>query len=211
VKGLDSLQLLLSRKNQRFLCVDNAWPKPSAVKHVAIIDHVAEPPLSDEELARLTRRLGEDSQLAKLYSKYGSLRLYCDSIGDASAFYIARPSEWVKLFFEFQQWMEGLNREEREEFVPRWVDQGVVFGEVPNSGNYFLMAMTGDESGRVYEFEHDGFEFIERGADLSAFLEYLSVVDEGLIQDILTHTRYSDGESDIQWLVNEYHFDEPAL
>ena len=153
-------------------------------------------------MASIVSRLGDDSQLTKFYSNFGSLRLYCDSIGDASAFYIARPSEWLKLFFRFQQWVDGLKKKEREELVPKWVDQSVVFGEVPNSGNFFLMAMTGAESGRVYEFEHDGFEFIERGGDLSEFLEYLSVVDEGLIRDILTHTRYSDGSGETADLAN---------
>jgi hypothetical protein len=50
-----------------------------------------------------------------------------------------------------------------------------------------------------------------RGRDIDEFLGYISTVDDGLIEDILTYTRYSDGVSDIQWLASKYLFDESAL
>ena len=42
----------------------------------------------------------------------------------------------------------------------------VVIGEVPQSGNYYLYVTKGDNQGKVFQFEHDGFEFIEMGNDL---------------------------------------------
>ena len=82
-----------------------------------------------------------------------------------------------------------------------------VIGEVPNSGNYFMVPLCGEDIGKVFEFEHDGFEFIEAGTSFSDFLNGKSVVTDELLQEILGHTRYSDGVSDTQWLCESYQFD----
>jgi hypothetical protein len=70
-----------------------------------------------------------------------------------------------------------------------------------------MMPTKGDESGKVFLFDHDGFEFVEMGADLGAFVEKITTVNDDLMQSIPGHTRYSDGESETQWLAKEYLYD----
>ena len=211
MKGLQSLETLLKRKNQRFACIDSGWPEPGPEKFTAHIQHVAELPLSPEELKTLKEQVGAVPQLIAVYERYSSVRLYCDTIGDDSAFFLAHPGEWPDLKNGFKMWCDGLTDSEMEELLPDWLEDCIVVGEIPQSGNYFLIPMSGNDLGKVIEFGHDGFEFIERGSDVSAFLEYISTVDNELIEDILTYTRYSDGKSNIQWLANEYQYEAPAL
>ena len=65
----------------------------------------------------------------------------------------------------------------------------------------------GDNKGKVFQFEHDGFEFVEMGKDLYSFIDKIATVTEELVDDILGHTRYSDGKTDVQWLAQMYEFD----
>jgi hypothetical protein len=170
------------------------------------------PPLDVESLAQLRAQIGDLPEVLEFYRKYGTVRLYCDTIssdviGHASAYYIAPPETWPELREGFEPWLEDLSGDERDELLPKWIDNYVVIGEVPNSGNYFLVPLEGEERGKVYEFEHDGFEFIEGGKNLAEFLTSKSTVTEELLQEILTHTRYCDGKSDTQWLCESYHYD----
>ncbi len=208
-----ALDTLLARKNQRFVCNDNGWPKPGKYQHIAHITHETSPALDTNELALLNEKTGNLPQLAMLYARYGSVRLYCDSVFNepwgcyASAFYLAHPSEWEELSLCFNAWLDGLDSEEEEELLPAWLEHHVVIGEIPSSGNYFLLALQGEEAGSVFEFEHDGFEFIKQGDSLDDFITHWCTVSDALLRDIASHTRYFDGTTDTQWLVTRYEHD----
>lgn len=205
MRGLQSLDALLARKNQRFACVDTGWPQPGPQRFTAQIVHHTDPPLGKVQLDQLGRLFGDIPQLTELYGRYGSVRLYVDTIGGDSAFYIATPDEWHGLRNHFQMWLDIV--EDDDDDLPAWLDDMIVIGEIPASGNYYMVPTRGKKTGEVYLFDHDGFSFTRMGADLSAFLEYVTTVDDELIEEILTHTRYSDGETDTQWLAQEYLYD----
>src|SRR5690606_30671742 len=78
------LEALLARKNQRFVCKDLGWPEPGPERFVARITHEVTPALSDEELAELRKQIPSVAQLAELYSRHGSIRLYCDTVANPS-------------------------------------------------------------------------------------------------------------------------------
>jgi len=208
----DKLQQLLAHRNPRFVCRVAGARKGGPDKHIAHIDHVITPPVDADTLAGMRSQLGELPELFAFYERYGSLRLYRDSvdspgIGCASAFYIAPPEAWAELRSDVGDWFSQLDEDEAAEFLPDWVSDCVAIGEVPNSGNYFLMPMVGEERGKVFEFEHDGFEFIERGASFEDFVEKLADVNEELLRDIGGHTRYDDGVTDYQWMPSAYLHD----
>ena len=210
-----SLTELLQRRNQRFVCTDTGWPEPGPARHVAMIRHEVSPPLDEPALVALQAQIGNLTELLAFYRRWGSVRLYCDSVvqepvGCASAFYIAPPGEWDDLKERFEAWTESLGDDERAELLPPWVDHCVAVGEVPNSGNCFLVPLAGPELGRVFEFEHDGFEFIERGAGFAVFVDTLCTVNDALLSEILGHTRYADGHSSVQWLCRQYLCDAPG-
>jgi len=70
----------------------------------------------------------------------GSLRLYSEPVSGESAFYIGAPPQWQHLDEDLRCW-EGLSEQEEEEPLPSWVDDCVVFGEIPGSGNYLMMPL----------------------------------------------------------------------
>ena len=201
----ESLDILLQRKKQRFIC-KHGWPDPSPPQHVVQIEHRISPALNPDELQRLSRQFTELPELVSFYSKFGSLRLYSQIDADESAYYIAGPDEWEALKSSLTGWIEDLDEDEKSELLPDWISDVVVIGEIPKSGNYFVIPLTDEYMGRVYEFEHDGFEFIERGKNFVDFLDKLTVVDDELLEDICGHTRYQDSRPDSQWLVEKYQF-----
>jgi len=209
--NFSSLDDLLQRKNQRFICKGNR-SRPEGF--VANIMHEVTPPLDPVKLELLRAQVADVPQLVELYRKYGSVRLYLDTKmyepwgHSCSAFYIADPEEWIDLKDGFQSWIEDLGKEEAEEILPSWINSYVVIGEIPNSGNYFLVPMTGDELGSVYEFEHDGFEFIKHANSIVDFVSLISTPTDELVRAISGHARYFDGVSDTQWLARHYEFDE---
>lgn len=207
MQGLKTLETLLARRNQRFRCVATGQPQPGPDVFTAQIVHYSEPPHGPAQCEQLNRLFPDIPQLAEFYAHYSSVRLFVDPIGGDSAFYIASPDEWHGLKSAFEMWTDGLNEEDKG-LLPVWLDSCLVIGEIPTSGNYFLMPTTGEHAGKVFLFDHDGFEFSEQGADLSKFIERVSTVDETLLQEIPGHTRYADGETDTQWLAREYSYDQ---
>ncbi len=208
MSGMAEFKALLARKNQRFVCRGTGSPDPGSKTFVAHVEHRIETPPSPSVREPFLKRLRHIPELATFYEQYGSARLYCDTNGPDAAFFIGDADDWGALKSSLSLWFRDLSAEEKGRYLPEWIDACVVFGEIPMSGNYLLLPMSGEFAGHVYEFEHDGFEFIRRGRNFDEFLSYVSTVDDALIQDILCHTRYSDGETEIQWMADKYEFDE---
>lgn len=203
------LQALLGHRRPRLLCTPASNFGTDATHFTAFIDHAVTPPLDATTLRELREQLGDLPPVLAFYERYGSARLFRDlkeqrGIGRASAYYIAPPDEWPALHSDAEDWFSGLSDDEAEEILPDWISDYVVVGEIPNSGNCYLMPLVGDQRGAVFEFEHDGFEFIERGADFEAFVEALASVDPDDIVRIGGHTRYTDGATEAQWMPIAY-------
>jgi hypothetical protein len=210
-----SLRALLKRKNQRFVCTNGGWPSGIREEFVAQLCHDVTPALDDRALAAVAKQTGDIPQLLEFYRHWGSARLYRDTIPKwfesqmyyAAAFYIAPPQEWAYQRMAFQDWLANLSADEERELLPDWINAYVVIGEIPNSGNSLLVPLEGVDKGKVFEFEHDGFEFIERGKDFAEFVDWLCTVDEELLGDISCHTCYTDGTTEAQWMCRAYLFD----
>src|SRR5204862_4744697 len=41
--------------------------------------------------------------------------------------------------------------------MPSWFHEGIVFGEIPQSANHFVIQPGGDEAGQVFYCDHDDF------------------------------------------------------
>lgn len=207
MKGLQSLETLLARRNQRFVCVGTGWPEPGQKKFTAEIVHYTEPPLGNVQIEQLKRLFPDIPQLAEFYSHFGRIHLFVDPIGGDAACYLGSPDEWHALRKHFQMWPDSLTEDESD-LLPDWLENSLTIGEIPTTGNYYLMPTRGEHTGKVFLFDHDGFEFNERGGDLGEFLKRISTVDEAFVTELSGHTRYSDGETDTQWLAKEYLYDQ---
>jgi hypothetical protein len=211
----ERFERLLRRRDQRFVCTDDLWPVPSPARHVARIEHDVGPPVDAATLDAVAARVGNLPEVIEFYRRCGAARLFRDtiaveSIGYDSAYYIAPPEAWPDLRECFAPWLDGLSDEERAELLPTWLDDYVVIGEGPHSGNYFLLPLVGPARGRIVEFEHDGFEFIERAPNLADFLDSLATVTDARLEEIRGHTRYADGKTPTQWLCLQYLHDDES-
>ena len=205
----EQLQSLLSHHLPRLVCVPASGYGTTETEHTVFIDHEASPPLDAGAVRELRAQFGDLPHLLAFYECYGSARLFRDlkaqkGIGRASAYYIAPPDAWPELRSDLTDWFADLSEEETEELLPDWISDCVVVGEIPNSGNYFLVPLVGENRGHVFEFEHDGFEFIERGENFEDFVESLASVEPEHLRTIGGHTRYTDGSTEAQWMPVAY-------
>lgn len=137
--------------------------------------------------------------LREFYAIFAELALYVDEEGGEAAFFVAHPSQWPELADDFRQWLDGVDDDDSD--LPDWVNRCIVVGEIPHSGNYLLIATTGAQAGRVFEFEHDGFEFVELAETLPAFITQLLDLDAARLNAIASHLRFMVAGDDRQWWI----------
>lgn len=140
-------------------------------------------------------------RLREFYATFGSILFYHDEKSGDAARHLAPVGQWGELHEEFSDWIADLDEDERDEILPAWIDSCLVIGETPRSGNYILVATEGDESGQVYEFDHDGFEFTPAAKDIVEYVEKLLKPDDARLTDMASHMRFIDGDPMAQWWI----------
>jgi hypothetical protein len=190
---LASLEEAVCEHTGQFLC--ERINAPSETKIVAF-RHVVHPPVAFDPLPKVGR-------LSDFYETFGSVVFDFDEQSGDAAKCIASPSDWGQLSELFDDWVAILDEQERGEVLPDWIDDCLVIGEEPHTGNYILMPTAGDASGRVFLFDHDGFEFFEEAEDLIQYVKRLLSPDDDLLRDIASHMRFAEGDRTIQWWIRE--------
>lgn len=140
-------------------------------------------------------------KLKEFYETFGSLCLYYHQPSECSALYIGSPDEWEELADSFVGWVENLDEDEREELLPDWIDGCLVIGEIPRSGNYVLVPTQGEKAGYIFEFEHDGFEFIEEAKNIEDYIQAMLNPDGVRLVNIAGHMRFVEGDPMEQWWI----------
>lgn len=141
------------------------------------------------------------SGLADFYDTFAWLDLYRDPDSGDSAFHIGTPEEWPALEEGLRDWFDGLDDDEREELLPAWIDDCVVIGEIPMSGNYLLVPLSGPQKGHVIEFDHDGFEFSDLGENLEQFVRRAMAPDTRSLTAMAAHLTFSGAGDSSQWWI----------
>ncbi|AMK76072.1 MULTISPECIES: SMI1/KNR4 family protein [Methylomonas] len=158
--------------------------------------HVVDAPEDSNDLPTVGR-------LRDFYETFGGILFYYDKKSGDAAKRIAPSSEWAELHADFSDWLEPLDEDERLEILPDWIDTCLVIGETPRSGNYILVATEGPTAGRVFEFDHDGYEFTDEAADIVEYVEKLLKPDGIKLVDIASHMRFIEGDPMVQWWIRE--------
>lgn len=129
--------------------------------------------------------------------------MYLDEQSGDAAYFVASPSQWSELDSYFRPWLDGLDEDEAADYLPTWIEDCIVVGEIPQSGNYLLVPTSGPDAGKVFEFEHDGFEFLELGASLPDFVERTLDVDSRRLTAMASHLRFVTPNEGRGWWINE--------
>lgn len=158
--------------------------------------HIGSPP-------NTTLTVPDVQGLRQFYGTYEQLTMYIDERTGEAAYYLASPSQWSELEGDFKPWLDGLEDDEVAEFLPTWIDDCIVVGEIPQSGNYLLIPTSGPDAGKVFEFEHDGFEFIELGKSLPDFVAHALDLDSRRLTAMASHLRFIAPGEDSQWWIQE--------
>lgn len=141
--------------------------------------------------------------LREFYSTFGSILFYHDPRSGDAGKYLAPVSTWSELHEFFSDWIEGLEEDEREEILPEWIETVLVIGETPHSGNYILVPTEGAEAGHVFEFDHDGFEFIHEAGSVVEYVQRLLKPDDSKLTEIASHMRFVESDAMVQWWIRE--------
>lgn len=185
-------QAVLAHKGS-FLCKRVNDDKETRIIHFC---HEVQPPVGGAEVPSLPG-------FQDFYDTFGSITFYLDrESGDAAA-YVADPSEWAALHTDFSSWVDDLDEDERMELLPDWIEDILVIGEEPHTGNYLLTPATGREAGVVFLFDHDGFEFTEQAATLVEYVEKLLDPGDHELTMMASHMRFAGGDRSVQWSICE--------
>lgn len=143
-------------------------------------------------------------RLREFYKTFGSVLFYHDEKSGDAARRLAPTTEWEYLDAAFSDWIDDLNDEEREDTLPDWIGSCLVIGEAPHSGNYILVATKEPAKGRIFEFDHDGFEFTEVANNVIDYAKKLLKPDAKRLTDMASHMRFVEGDPKVQWWIREF-------
>ena len=90
-----------------------------------------------------------------------------------------------------------------EDRMPTWLREGIAFGEIPHSANFFVVGV-GEDAGKVYYADHDDFRESPIAENLEELLDRIRSNPANFLYQCGCYTRYSDGKTDRQWIPKEY-------
>lgn len=205
---IEKIREFVGQPHPRFLCFGAGGLREENKKFVARVNNYLHKPPSSEEIKRLKSITEEPlpEDFLEFYSRFNGITLYQDSLLNTSGFaavgiYIAPISDWEQLQEGMQDWLEPISDEDDDS---DWFENAIVFGEVPNSGNYFFLSLSGSKKGKIIYFSHDGLEFEEYASGLAEFLEKITLNPAKVLYDLGCYARYTDGNTDIQWIPESY-------
>lgn len=167
--------------------------------------HILGDESSPELLQLLENYIGDLPELLNLYRICGELKLYWDPVSDDSAYIIGSCARWQSFHDGMMSWVGILSDTEKAELLPVWFENALVFGEIPQSGDYLLIAGDGDEKGKIYRFYHDGFEFVRFASSVGEMIEKMFTLDADHLLDIATDIRFMEMKEPYeQWWIKEY-------
>ena len=142
----------LGQSDPSFWCVASGDQSKSSIL-VKVTHEINPPPSPDEfaKLAELPKQVSE--QLEDFYRERNGFTLYQDTLFEAAGIRVFQINEWEEKATEMREWYEDLSAEEDVDSV---ID-GLVIGEVPQSGNYFVMPRRGLQIGKVFYVDQDGW------------------------------------------------------
>ena len=176
----------------------------SGPRFLARIHHILAPPASTASIAQIRQMLGRHvDQAEAFYQRHDGSVFYRDTKSDAAGIMIIPVELWKKATNEMRSCFEHLADEPEND--PDHIMTGIAIATVPRSGNYFVMPVEGPSAGKIFYADHDGWYEAAFADDFNGFLSRITCEPVKLLaEDVGCYTRYSDGETDTQWIPEEY-------
>lgn len=180
-----------------------AGDRTESLAVLARVKHRVGRPATSKALADIDNWLGNAATgLQRFYELHDGLLLYRDTRSDAAGIDFFKSAELDSRTEEMRESMQAMGFEQAD--MPSWFEQGLVFGEIPRSANYFVIQSTGDEAGQIFYADHDAYDPAPLAASFDEFLRLIVDDPAGFLNERGCYTRYSDGKTDKQWIPKEY-------
>ena len=142
------------------------------------------------------------TEIRKFYELHDGAVLYQDPLSDAAGieFFVIRS--WAKQTREVRKSLDAMGFPLEE--MPEWFSSGIVFGEIPNSANGFLLATNQTDEGKIFYIDHDDFRDQPLANTFNEFLGLVVSDPAELLLRVGCYTRYSDGKTNAQWIPAEF-------
>jgi hypothetical protein len=179
---------------------------PPAERFLAHVLHRLNPPATALQLWELRSSLGPHAAEAEaVYARHNGFVLYQDPMSNAAGIEALSIRRWSEAATEVRGRLSDYFRHQD----PDRILGGVAFAHVPQSGNFFVIPVDGPNAGKVFYTNHEGgYELFAGGFD--GFVQRVTTEPAALMFELGSHTRYSDGKTDVQWIPKELVSGETA-
>ena len=184
-----------------------AAPKQTGPRFLARVQHILHSPASPEAITQIRQSLGAHAtQVEAFYQHHDGFVLYRDTKSEAAGIELLSVEQWEEATDDMRDWFDHLTDDPEND--PDHIVTGISIATVPHSGNYFVMPVEGPSAGKIFYADHDGWYESAFADDFSSFLTRVTREPVKLLaKDVGCYTRYSDGETDSQWIPEEYFSD----
>lgn len=183
--------------NQQFKCFKAGDDSESLDLTVGIHNEL-NPGATESEILILQELIPENNkEIIDFYKLYNGISLYRN--GETSGIEMCPINDLKKLNEDWKEWFSDYEEDELYDFQK----DGVAFGEIAHSGNYFVFY-----EGRVFYSDHDEFEEKDLGETFNEFLQKIADDPADFLLEMGCYTRYSDGKTEEQWIPKEFNADE---
>lgn len=157
----------------------------------------------------VSRLCSDISALKHFVERHDGVLLYRDKQSEAGGIAFFSALEWPSRTQEMRESMTAMGFAEDD--MPDWFHRGIVFGQIPRSGNYFVIQLRGAEAGKVFYCDHDDFRTEAIAQSFECFLNMIVDNPPEFLHQCGCYTRYSDGKTNTQWIPKEYVADIAKL
>jgi SMI1 / KNR4 family (SUKH-1) len=145
-------------------------------------------------------------QVVVFYQRHDGFILYRDTKSEAAGIELLPVARWKESTEDMREWFDHLADDPAND--PDHIVKGISIATVPHSGNYFVIPVDGPSAGKIFYADHDGWYESAFADDFNGFLARVTREPVKLLaEDVGCYTRYSDGETEAQWIPEEYFSD----
>ncbi|GHT92912.1 hypothetical protein AGMMS49545_11250 [Betaproteobacteria bacterium] len=192
----------INRKNQKFqcfVCDDDG----EALNLTVAISNQLNPPAAESDLLKIKSLIPNgNEEIVDFYKIHNGISLFCNK--ETKGIELFSIDDLERQNEGWKDWTFGMVEDEDELYD--FEKYGVAFGEISQSGNYFILY-----EGKVFYFDHDGGGEDIIGESFNDFLLKIVENPPGFLRDMGCYTRYEDDAPNPewrQWIPKVFVFDE---